>query len=213
MDLYCYVIASDAGIAPNYEPPFTTLAICKPRIRKKAVEGDALLAFTGAHLSSEPHAIRWAGVVKKKLTFAEYWNEPKFAGKRPGATELPDNIYLPRDGGYSFEQIPNKSHGHDRKLSDLSGGYVLVLDPVWRFHGSGPILPARFGYRMHLTGRRNHRRHELTPSAWGQLKTWLNDRQKEIGVAHPEGGTESCDSPRTRCEVNRPAAKPRPRCR
>lgn len=213
MDLYCYVIASDAGIAPNYEPPFTTLAICKPGIRKGAEEGDAILAFTGAHLSSEPHAVRWSGVVKKKLTFAEYWNEPKFAGKKPGATELADNIYRPRDGGYSFEQIPNESHGPDRKLSDLSGGYVLVLDPVWCFEGSAPILPARFGYRMDLSGRRNHRRHELNPDAWRQLKAWLSDRQKEGGVANPDGGAKSCESPRTRCEVDRPAAKHRSRCR
>lgn len=218
MELYCYVIACDAGHAPNYDPPFTTLAICKPRIRKGAKErkgteeGDAVLAFTGVKLSLEPHAVRWAGVVKEKLTFTEYWNDRRFAGKKPDATERPDNIYKPRGNGRSFEQIKNKSHGPKHTLSDLRGCYVLVLDPVWRFQGSAPILPARFGYRMGLTARRSHRRHELTPDAWRRLRTWLTDRQKEIGIASPRGGTKTCEPPRVRREMGRPAGKQRTRC-
>lgn len=78
MKLHTYVIATDAGSAPNYDPPFTTLAVCKPRIRKKALVGDVVLAFAGKTLNHNPHVVCWAGQVHDKLTFAEYWNDSRF---------------------------------------------------------------------------------------------------------------------------------------
>jgi hypothetical protein len=45
MRVHTYVIATDAGSAPNYDPPFVTLAVCKPRIRRKADIGELVLAF------------------------------------------------------------------------------------------------------------------------------------------------------------------------
>jgi len=179
MNLYCYVIAVDAGTAPNYEPPLATLAICKPRIREGASVGDAILAFTGSAVSAEPHAVRWAGVIAEKLNFAEYWNDRRFGGKKSAASHNADNIYAPRGDGYGFEQIKNRAHGSESKLRDLGGRYVLVLDPHWHFRGGAPILPADYGYRMPLTARRGHRRHTLTPDAWRRLKTWLNAKKKE----------------------------------
>ena len=47
MKLWRYVIRNNDGSAPNYDPPFTALAICKPRIRKGARPGDLVLAFCG----------------------------------------------------------------------------------------------------------------------------------------------------------------------
>jgi hypothetical protein len=45
MRVHRYVIATDAGSAPNYDPPAVTLAVCKPGIRKKAKVGDLVRAF------------------------------------------------------------------------------------------------------------------------------------------------------------------------
>src|SRR5690606_5935652 len=69
--IYTYVIAVDGGAAPNREPPLTTLAICKPRIRRGANPGAMVLAFNGAALGGDSNGVRWAGVVHEKLTFAE----------------------------------------------------------------------------------------------------------------------------------------------
>ena len=55
---FTYVIVFDAGSAPNYDPPMTTLAICKPRIRLTADVGDLVLAFTGSRLGPEAHGVR-----------------------------------------------------------------------------------------------------------------------------------------------------------
>lgn len=43
MRVHTYVIAVDSGGAPNYDAPAVTLAVCKPRIRKKARIGDLVL--------------------------------------------------------------------------------------------------------------------------------------------------------------------------
>ena len=146
MKLYTYVIQYDSGAAPNYEPPFTTLAVCKPEIRRRAEAGNAVLAFTGSNLSREPHSVCWAGVIKKKLTFAEYWRDRSFQGKKPGRSRTPDNIYEPL--GDELRQVPNTTHDEGNRLTDVGGVSVLVMDPVWHFGSGGPILPVDFGLRM-----------------------------------------------------------------
>jgi Nucleotide modification associated domain 2 len=124
MKLYTYVIATDHGSAPNYDPPCTTLAICKPRIRRSAEVGDAILAFTGQALSPEPHAVCWAGVVSEKLPFADYWRDRRFSGKKSRSSRTPDNIYRP--DGLSLQQVENPSHGPDDSNRDLGGRFVLI---------------------------------------------------------------------------------------
>jgi hypothetical protein len=200
MDLYCYVIATDAGSAPNYDPPFTTLAICKPMIRTSAQLGDAVLAFTGADESREPHAVRWAGVVKEKLSFADYWNDRRFSKKKPGQCQRPDNIYQAQPGGHGFLQVPNRVHDLDAMTKDIGGQFVLIFDPVWRFAGGSPVMPADFGFRMFPNARRGHRIHTLDSVAWRRLRDWLDDQNRKcVAVAHVQSNK--------RCEPER--SKPR----
>src|SRR4051812_614357 len=90
-----YVIRNDDGSAPNYDPPFGTLAICKPKIRKGANPGDLVLAFAGRELGRDPHRVVWAGRVIEKLTLEEYWADVRFQCKKPNASHVPDNIYRP----------------------------------------------------------------------------------------------------------------------
>jgi hypothetical protein len=71
MYVWTYVITYDEGGAPNFEPPATTLTVCKPRIRRAAERGDVVLAFNGARLNpAEPHSVRWAGVADIKAVAA-----------------------------------------------------------------------------------------------------------------------------------------------
>lgn len=201
MRVFTYVIAYDEGAAPNYDSPMTTLAICKPRIRRKAEPGDLVIAFSSARLSPEPHGIRWAGVVTEKLSFAEYWNDPRFAGKKPGRTSNPDNIYRPYDGGLLW--VENAVHGPEAAATDLSGEYVLCLAPSWQFGDAAPLLPAEFGLRM-VGGRRGHRVREISESAWQRLLAWLD---KQGG--NPTAGTRRTRSRGTACG---PAARSKRVC-
>jgi len=200
--LHTYVIVTDAGCAPNYDRPCTTLAVCKPRIRRKAEKGDVVLAFTGRAISREPHAVCWAGQVKEKLTFAEYWGDSRFRKKRSGASRTPDNFYRPLAGG-GFIQVENPVHGPKSARRDLGGLYVLTFNPVWRFGASGPVLPTEYGYRISRTGRRGERIHELTVHAWRALRKWL-DRQLELKPAR-ETRVDLCE-PGIRRRLRRPCA-------
>ncbi len=191
MRLYTYVIQYDDGHAPNYDPPFVTLATCKPDIRRCSREGNAILAFTGGRLSSESHAVCWAGVIKRKLTFADYWDESGFETKKLGCSPTPDNIYEPI--GTEMRQVSGGYHGtDDARRTDLAGRYALILNPSWRFGAAGPILPEQFGLRMR-GARRKHRVHELTHAQWAKLRLWLDLQRHTPYLGTGRGG---CDRSR-----------------
>ena len=189
MNVYTYVIATDSGAAPNFDPPLPTLAICKPRIRRGAEPGDLVLAFTGTRVGPEPHGVCWAGVVRGKQPIAEYWNDPKFQGKKPGGTPTPDNIYRP-DGG-SLVQVKNPSHGPESATRDIGGEFALSFEPAWYFGLAAPVLPGSFGLRM-LRGRRGHRVVDMSDAKWQQLKKWLDREVAGVEVARPTNKNSSC---------------------
>lgn len=71
---YAYVIVNDRGGAPCYEDGLLTLAVCKPAVRRTAQPGDLVIAYNGSDLLRDgPHRVRWAGVMKEKVGFADYW--------------------------------------------------------------------------------------------------------------------------------------------
>lgn len=176
MRVFTYVQVYDGGSAPNYEPPAVTLAVCKPRIRMAARPGDLVLAFSGRRLGVDPHGVRWAGVVAEKLTFAEYWADNRFAGKKPDVSASPDNIYRPSADG--LVQVPNVTHGPDATKTDTDGQYVLVFGTSCRFGDTAPVMPQNFGLRM-ATGRRGHRLAELPAGVWSVLRDWLSSPHAE----------------------------------
>ncbi len=173
MKIWTYVITHDEGRAPNYERPATTLAICKPRIRAKAAIGEIVLAFSGAGINPhEPHSVCWAGVVSEVLTFAEYWNDPRFQRKKRAHSETPDNVYKPGRNGIP---VPDKDdvHDHTNAVVDIGGTNVLVFKRWWHSEYPASVLPARFGLRI-IGGRRGHRREELSQALFQELIQWLD---------------------------------------
>jgi hypothetical protein len=175
--VHTYVIAIDAGSAPNYDPPIVTLAVCKPRIRSKAQIGELVLAFAGKTVNpNEPHTVVWAGVVSEKMGFAEYWNDRRFATKKPDKSDHPDNFYRPVGDGLLW--VENNVHGPDATNHDTGGQFVLGFSPSWRFGAHGPLMPSEFGLRM-VGGRRGQRVAELAESEWNRLRAWLDQNSAE----------------------------------
>ena len=207
MRIHTYVIATDAGSAPNYDPPLTTLAVCKPRIRRKANVGELVLAFAGKSVNPfEPHTVVWAGVVAEKLTFAEYWNDPRFQAKQPDRCTRPDNFYRPTpDGGLMW--VENPVHGPEATRHDTDGLFVLAFNPSWRFGANGPRLPTEFGLRM-THGRRGERSTDLSDTEWRSLETWLNQQSSSTRVEARKNPT--CKPPARRVTPSPPP--PRRRC-
>lgn len=182
MNVWCYVITYDSGAAPNFEPPLTTLTVCKPRIRKSANVGDLVLAFNGNRLNPlQPHSVRWAGIVSEVITLADYWKDSRFEGKKPGRLrqpgESPDNIYRPIGDG-NFEQVENETHKPSAMVRDVGGANALALNPSWYFGRAIAVVPEHFGLRM-TGGRRGHRRSEIDEVMWRELKRWLDESSQQ----------------------------------
>ena len=203
MKVRAYVIATDAGSAPNYDPPCTTLAVCKPRIRQAASLGDLVLAYAGSDVNPhDPHTVVWAGLVSEKLTFAQYWNDQRFRNKKPDRSATPDNFYRPVDGG--LLQVPNRVHGPENFNRDTGGLFVLAFEPSWHFGANGPRMPTEFGLRVPMTARRAGRVAELTDAEWLRLEAWLTE-QEPLSVSAPARPSGRCPPPSQR----RPERPPR----
>lgn len=199
MRVWTYVIVADLGSAPNHEGAATTLTICKPRIRRSARPGDLVIAFNGAAVEDEegcfrhahPDSLRWAGVVADVLPLAAYWSDPRFAGKRPGASTRPDNFY--RDDGHGLTWVENTVHGPDHHARDTGGRQALVFDRRWRFGRTAPILPPAFGLAQRA--RRGERLHDLPESGGAAVIAWLDAQPQPELRASRRTRSASC-SPR-----------------
>ncbi|MEX0604254.1 MAG: hypothetical protein WD623_02735 [Marinobacter sp.] len=96
--LYIYAITRDYGFAPNPFFGVCTLATCKPRIRKQARVGDWILGVGGAELQEHSRKAIFLMRVSEKTTFQNYWNDSRFANKKPlrngsKVRMVGDNIY------------------------------------------------------------------------------------------------------------------------
>jgi len=120
--LFSYVVRWDHGFAPNPFHGVCTLATCKPAIRKKAKVGDWVLGTGSAERDYQGTAI-FLMRVDEITTFDCYWDDPRFARKRPvmnGSLKqrFGDNIYhhaadghwLQADSRHSWDGSPNDAN-------------------------------------------------------------------------------------------------------
>lgn len=189
MRVWTYVISTDGGTAPNFDPPCATLAICKPRIRRCAVLGDMLVAFNGKALSRDPHSVRWAGQVSDIMPLERYWNDRRFRNKRPDRTDRPDNIYRLENG--VLVQEKNDIHFAANVATDLRGVNALGFARWWYFGAIAPTLPQAFGLRM-SGGRRNEPLRVLEASKAETLFEWLNGQPQQANP--PSASAAGCNS-------------------
>jgi hypothetical protein len=156
--VFSYIVAVDSGFAPNPFHGILTLACCKPKIRLHARTGDIIVGLTGA---SHGHRVVYVARLDDKLTFPQYWADPRFRRKRPNmastrrAKRRGDNIYE-HLGGDRYHQLPSEhSHGEAEHLGhkkhDLGGRFVLTSRDFSYFGRDAIRLPARFAELV--TGR------------------------------------------------------------
>jgi hypothetical protein len=142
MRIYRYILPYDGGTAPNPFDGVCTLAICKPAIRRTAAIGDWIMGFHAAPME-RGHVI-YAMQVGEILTFAKYWRDPRFATRKPSASNShPDNIYKSArhtDGTQSMQQVRNHVHDESHEKRDISGKRVLVSRRFWYF-GKSSVEP------------------------------------------------------------------------
>lgn len=165
--IYRYVVRYDSGTAPRPFDGICSLAVCKPSIRAKANVGDWIVGFRSRH----PGDVVYAMQVTERLTLGQYWHDPRFANRRPGATPYPDNLYRPTENG-ALEQVPNPVHGPFDRAKDCSGLHALLSDRFWYFGRDSVPLP---NHLMHLVQTtQGHAVHvNRRPSDVAELRAWL----------------------------------------
>ena len=99
MSYYSYKVEHDLGLAPNPFGEFCTIAVCKPKIRnnKNLRYGDWIIG-TGSKKLNRLHHLIYLMQVEEKITFEQYWDDPRFQYKKPVlngslAQMYGDNIY------------------------------------------------------------------------------------------------------------------------
>lgn len=151
MRLFSYTVTHDTGFSPNPFFGYCTLACCKPKIRQSAEPGDWIVGLTP---KSQGHQLLYAMKVGEKLTFDEYWQQTRFASKKPrwGSERLVqrvgDNIYEPVSDG-KYRQLPSahsdgERENADKKKRDLGGRFVLVSSDFYYFGSLPVMLPMEF---------------------------------------------------------------------
>jgi len=118
--------------------------------------------------------------VAEVIPLADYWNNPRFEGKKPGRSRgYPDNIYRSVNGG--FDQVSNPTHDKNFTENDIRGAKSLVFQAWWYFGANAPTLPAHFVLRMN-GGRRTPLCWEINETTWHELRRWLDDAKARTGL-------------------------------
>ena len=149
--LYSYIVARDYGFAPNPFYGFCTLATCKPDIRRTATVGDWVIG-TGSKRKGRSGFIVYAMRVTEAISFAAYWDDPRFQNKRPhlrGSLKkaFGDNIYFRDEYTNEWQQLDShhtNEHGiqdFENIRTDTSTDRVLVSEDFVYWGGTGPKIP------------------------------------------------------------------------
>ncbi|MCW2750504.1 MAG: hypothetical protein JWR83_1614 [Aeromicrobium sp.] len=147
-----YVVKRDYGFAPNPFQGRCTLATCISPVRRAANVGDLVIG-TGTATEGLAGKIVYAMEVSEALTFNEYWDDLRYASKRPITNgsrkqQYGDNIYHRVDDEWlqadSHHSLPDGSLNPKNVRSDTAVDRVLVADRFTYWGGDGPAIPPVF---------------------------------------------------------------------
>ncbi len=151
--LFTYVLCWDTGFAPNPYFGICTLATCKPRIRKSAEPGDWVAGIGSTQNQLEGRLV-YAMRVDEKLSFDEYWTDPRFAEKKPNLEgnreqRCGDNIYHRTSGGVwvqaqSLHSCEDYSPNHYHLDRDTSVTSVLASKSFAYYGADAKEIPDTF---------------------------------------------------------------------
>lgn len=118
--IYYYILAVDDGFAPCVENGVLTLAICKPAIRRTAIEGDWII---GISPKEDGHKLCYAAQVTSKIPGQRYYTQ-EMSNKRG------DSIYSFDGTRFSLRKRRKVHNDEDRKrdvgkFPDYQNAFVL----------------------------------------------------------------------------------------
>jgi len=178
---YIYVVDRDFGFAPNPFHGYCTLATCKPKIRNKAQVNDWVIGMGGSTLKATGRCI-FAMRITEKITFNEYWGNPKFLDKKPvrnGSRKMMvgDNIYhRATDNEWcqsdSHHSNPDGSVNLPNLKRDTQSDKVLLSRHFFYFGSEAKVVPPEL---LNAIGYKNPRDYRVFASeTTARLIGWLH---------------------------------------
>lgn len=146
--LYSYCIPFDDGAAPNPFWGLCTLAICKPAIRRVANKGDWVVGTGSVNspVGNGSGKIVYAMLVTYKMTMEEYdWFTRSELRRKIPLMSSTDPRRRCGDSIYEFSAptplLRPSVHGEGNRITDLSGGFVLLSNHFFYFGDRPVTLP------------------------------------------------------------------------
>ncbi|RYD57624.1 MAG: hypothetical protein EOP56_07545 [Sphingobacteriales bacterium] len=185
MKFYTYPIVRDFGFAPNPFGGYCTLATCKPLLRKHAAVGDWIFGTTSVTGHSVVGRLVYAMRVDEKLTFNEYWHDPRFFYKKPTFNGsliqcYGDNIYhLKSDAKWHQEDSHHSLNGGATNMKNLRNDTqwpnVLISRRYYYFGKNHVVIPEDIKVEM-CHNKRVPTYKEIPEPIGQQAIKWLSDQ-------------------------------------
>lgn len=129
MSTFIYIQTVDTGLAPCVYQGIWSLALCKPTIRRRASEGDVIIAVTPA---KDGHSLSSWAKIERQITTEEF--AARYSKNRP------DNIYEKLSTG-RYARRSNVRHRLHRSKSDIehdlgrtnNSAFVLIAKDFFAF--------------------------------------------------------------------------------
>ncbi len=193
MNNFSYKIEHDFGLAPNPFGGYCTLAVCKSGIRSnKNLQVGSWIFGTGSQKLKNLNKLIYAMQVEEKLTFNQYWNDPRFQYKKPiiNGTLVQmygDNFYHQDDNNTWIQENSAHSLGNEKPnvnhtKRDVSGEFVLVSTNFFYFGDNAIDVPKKFIKDIFCNGR-GMRGPSISIESVGKFVTWLSENY-EKGILH-----------------------------
>jgi hypothetical protein len=195
--LFTYKVASDGGSAPNPFGNICTLAICKPKIRSNAGEGDIIVGLDTGRVNER--RIVYCMEVSKVLTWHEYIGACHAAAstrsvkkgqvnlgiKVPKNAKHPGDCIWPNAGAYS-EALPSWST-HEGQLAyetDVTKGKNVLLGQRFWYFGDGAKFKVELdaGLKPMIPGR-GHKSNANAPFR-DEFVECFNRKLEALGIGH-----------------------------
>lgn len=190
MKLSAYIIAVDAGFAPNPFGRYCTLACCKPAIRRMAEVGDIVIGCAPSRAGGPRHLV-YAMRVAEVIPYQKYWRDARFASRKPSQrtaiSRRGDNIWRQDRAGH-WRVAAEACHDESSRERDTSGVNALVATEFFYFGRSAIRIPPRFIGMLPVTqGHKNTHDRRKIDSFW----RWVSKAAPKRGrIDYPSDFTE-----------------------
>lgn len=187
MNFFSYIVEHDYGLAPNPFGPYCTLAVCKPDIRNNSnLNIDDWIIGTGSATYGRSEHVIFAMQLSEKLSFSDYWKDPRFQYKKPVANGslvqlFGDNFYhLNKNNQWVQEKGAHSVKDASEHLRrDTKSTNVLISEHFYYLGNNALKIPAEFSA---IVKRGPGMKYKDLDSIGINFITWLDSRSR-LGIS------------------------------